>query len=667
MKTTTFVHNNIALALFASISLTLLTACGGGSSTDTPVVITPPPPPAPTFPTQVAMPTVSVVNDSGSLVLAESGLSLYTFDNDSLNTSTCDGTPDDTTTCAGKWPPLLAADGATANNTMTIITRSNGEKQWALKGQPLYQWHDDKALGDIGGDNINNVWHLARPMPLMTTSLNNVNTYVGDQTIASVTSAADVLTAFRVDKTGFTLYTFDNDTINSSNCSGDCINIWPPLLADAGARAEAPLSLVDVANGNKQWAYKGKPLYFFANDNAAGETNGNEINNIWHTATQEPAIQRTTVNNGRFLSATGQVDVLMSNNGSITDFSVTTMDKDGFALYTFDNDSNEMSNCAGQCLEIWPAFLPSATDQTIGDFTQFARSDGTMQWAYQGKPLYFFKNDLARGDINGDGVNGIWHLVLPMTDPAPSVTTNIVQEKNALGATITVNGNVHVMLRDANGVDFIDSIVDKSNFALYTFDNDSAATSNCMDSCLDAWPPLLADANDVASAPYSIITRANGMMQWAINGMPLYFFSSDTTAADTNGENVNSTWHVARPAPVKVDDNAKGKLLAAHGNVLDSLGKTAAQLTGLTLYTFDSDVANSGMSNCFDGCATTWPPLYASSAEQAFGDYTIISRSENNTTTLQWAYQGLPLYFYVGDSAIGDTNGDYTGWTIARP
>jgi len=106
MKTTAFTHHKITLVIIANLSLTLLSACGGGSSADTPVVTpppaTPPPAPTPSFPTQVAMPAVSVVNDNGSLVLAETGLSLYTFDNDSLNTSTCEGTVDDTATCAGK-------------------------------------------------------------------------------------------------------------------------------------------------------------------------------------------------------------------------------------------------------------------------------------------------------------------------------------------------------------------------------------------------------------------------------------------------------------------------------------------------------------------------------------------------------------------------------------
>ncbi len=160
--------NLIGLILLASLVLSMLTACGGGSSDsdggggDT----------QGSFPTQVAKPSASVVNDNGSLILAQTGLSLYTFDNDSVNTSTCEGSPDDTDTCAGRWPPLLASDGAVANSEMTIITRSDSAKQWAYKGLPLYHWFQDSAQGDVNGDGINGVWRLARPMPLMTTSIN---------------------------------------------------------------------------------------------------------------------------------------------------------------------------------------------------------------------------------------------------------------------------------------------------------------------------------------------------------------------------------------------------------------------------------------------------------------------------------------------------------------
>ena len=646
--------------LIFSVAVVVLSACGGGggggssSINDDPYIEPPPPSPTTVFPSQISKPNVTVVNDNGSLIIAESGLSLYTFDNDEINSSSCEGTPDDTDTCAGQWPPLLAGEGAEIDELMTIVTRSEGDMQWAYKGQPLYHWYQDSAQGDIGGDGINNVWHLARPTPLMSANLSGVNSYIGNETILSVSDSSGVLSQMRTDKAGFALYTFDNDPVNDTACAGDCINIWPPLLADTGAMAMPPLSIVEVSNGNMQWVYKGKPLYFFVNDNAAGDVNGDEVNNIWHIATQEPAIQRTTAN-GRSLSATGMVNVSSLAN------TVTAMDKDGFSLYVFDNDTMGTSTCIDGCLDIWPAFVANEEDVAIGEFSLISRNDGTKQWAFQDMPLYFFKNDFARGEINGDGLNGIWHLI-------PPINTVLKQEINTLGATLTLEGAVHTLIRDENTNEFVDSIANKTGIALYTFDNDTAGVSLCEGDCLAAWPPLIADKTDVATAPFSIITRSNGSKQWAINDMALYFFTPDETADDIKGENVNAIWHVARPAPIKVDDHeTEGPLLVAHGDVLDSIGKTADELKGLTLYTFDADVKNSGVSVCFDGCAATWPPIYAISPEQAFGDYTIISRAENDTITYQWSYQGLPLYFYIGDSEMGDTTGDYPSWTIARP
>jgi len=235
------INNNIKHFLLSSLVIAALSACGGGggsTTTEDPYVPpAPTTPPADEFPSQLAKPNTMVINDSGSLIIAESGLSLYTFDNDMVDTSTCDGTSGDFDTCAGLWPPLLADDGAIPDESMTLITRSDNAMQWAYQGQPLYHWYQDSAQGDVGGDGINGVWHLARPLPLISTDIAGMAAYVGSQTIASVSDAAGVLTPMRIDKSGFTLYTFDNDPIDDSACAGDCINIWPPLLADAGAKA----------------------------------------------------------------------------------------------------------------------------------------------------------------------------------------------------------------------------------------------------------------------------------------------------------------------------------------------------------------------------------------------------------------------------------------------
>jgi len=90
------------------------------------------------------------------------------------------------------------------------------------------------------------------------------------------------------------------------------------------------------------------------------------------------------------------------------------MDSKGMTLYTFDNDKEpNKSACAGNCLMNWPALKAEASDKNIGDFTVITRDDGTRQWAYKGKPLYYFAMDKAAGDKNGDGRGMVWHIAKP--------------------------------------------------------------------------------------------------------------------------------------------------------------------------------------------------------------------------------------------------------------
>ncbi len=169
----------------------------------------------------------------------------------------------------------------------------------------------------------------------------------------------------------------------------------------------------------------------------------------------------------------------------------------------------------------------------------------------------------------------------------------------------------------------------------------------------------------MAQAPYSIITRASGLKQWALDDKPLYFFAGDTSASDAKGEGVSGKWIVARGAPIAVSNHTtKDKIFIAHGSLITVSGAADTLHNNLTLYTFDKDIAGSGKSTCNGGCVVTWPPLYATATAKAFGDFTIIAR---DTGEKQWAYKGEPLYFFVGDSAPGDVAGEYTEWTIARP
>lgn len=87
---------------------------------------------------------------------------------------------------------------------------------------------------------------------------------------------------------------------------------------------------------------------------------------------------------------------------------------------------------------------------------------------------------------------------------------------------------------------------------------------------------------------------------------------------------------------------------------------------GMTLYTFDRDVAGSGKSVCNGPCAQNWPPLMAAADAQSKGDWTVITRDDGGR---QWAYKGKPLYFWVRDQKAGDRTGDGFNnvWRLARP
>ncbi|MBS1130894.1 MAG: hypothetical protein H6R16_1896 [Proteobacteria bacterium] len=85
---------------------------------------------------------------------------------------------------------------------------------------------------------------------------------------------------------GMTLYTFDKDAAGSgkSLCNGPCATNWPPLFAMDGDMASGDYSVVNRDDGKKQWAFKGKPLYYWAKDQKPGDRTGDGFNNVWHTA-----------------------------------------------------------------------------------------------------------------------------------------------------------------------------------------------------------------------------------------------------------------------------------------------------------------------------------------------------------------------------------------------
>ncbi|MDQ0113775.1 plastocyanin/azurin family copper-binding protein [Paenibacillus harenae] len=209
----------------------------------------------------------------------------------------------------------------------------------------------------------------------------------------------DKLGKYFTDKNGRALYFFTKDAEDVNSCQGDCLKNWP-IYYDANLQIPAWLNKADFAvitrtDGTKQLTYKNWPLYYFVKDSKPGDVTGEGVGGVWFAAKSDYAIMLgTSKEAGNYLT-----------------------DDYGRALYYFDKDTSGKSVCEGNCLVNWPAYSTSSVSvpSTIkgSDIGTITRSDGSKQASIKGFPLYYFINDKAHGDLNGQGVNDVWYIVDP--------------------------------------------------------------------------------------------------------------------------------------------------------------------------------------------------------------------------------------------------------------
>jgi predicted lipoprotein with Yx(FWY)xxD motif len=87
------------------------------------------------------------------------------------------------------------------------------------------------------------------------------------------------------DDNGHSLYVYDRDPAGSSVCVGQCASMWPPVAAPQDARRIGDWTPTRRTDGSSQWAYKGKPVYTFSGDTAAGQANGASMGGVWRLLT----------------------------------------------------------------------------------------------------------------------------------------------------------------------------------------------------------------------------------------------------------------------------------------------------------------------------------------------------------------------------------------------
>jgi predicted lipoprotein with Yx(FWY)xxD motif len=144
------------------------------------------------------------------------------------------------------------------------------------------------------------------------------------------------------------------------------------------------------------------------------------------TATTAPAVATAAPTAGAAADTAVKV-------ARIQGFGLFLTDNADRTLYAYANDTKDTSNCTGSCSQNWPPFIAHATPQAPSGINAsllvtFKRPDGTLQVEYDSHPLYYFAGDKNTGDVKGQGIGNLWHVLSPRGNPmmnafSPSATS----------------------------------------------------------------------------------------------------------------------------------------------------------------------------------------------------------------------------------------------------
>lgn len=210
--------------------------------------------------------------------------------------------------------------------------------------------------------------------------------------------------AIYTDENGFSLYIRHTDLPEKITCTLSCTQFWEPLITSVtttGISGDFDIILRD--DGASQWMLLNYPLYLHRGDATAGSVLGDGFENEWALARPVPT-SSNTVDGEEALVALGAT--LAGTNSSVR------ANRDGYTLYVFDNDVAGTSSCTGACATNWPPLYADTGVVASGRYSVIARDDGSAQWAYDGKALYFWQGDSAAGEFSGASVAN-WNVARP--------------------------------------------------------------------------------------------------------------------------------------------------------------------------------------------------------------------------------------------------------------
>ncbi|MEQ8507827.1 MAG: hypothetical protein RIB43_02385 [Rhodospirillaceae bacterium] len=276
--------------------------------------------------------------------------------------------------CLETWVPLQASANEQGEGLWSVIKRPDDSFQWAYKDRPLYTYVKDTfPQARLGDGQARGRWQVLFEMRHVP---------------AGMTIEATALGYVLADHKGRTLYS--RTVSGNSEAPQKLSNHWSAFEAPWLAMDQGDWTIRTIAEGARQWSYKGDPLFTYDKDNDPQDIHGHGLDGQWSAVILEPAPGLPP------WITVQQVDL-----------GLAYANEEGLTIYApVDiNAIKAAQTCPEECMKAnWRAILAKSEDQSVGNWVIIENEAGQMQWSYKGQLLYTHTRDQKPGDMKGNGI-----------------------------------------------------------------------------------------------------------------------------------------------------------------------------------------------------------------------------------------------------------------------
>ena len=345
-------------------------------------------------------------------------------------------------------------------------------------------------------------------------------------------------------------------------------------------------------------------------------------------------------------------------------------DANGSSVFYFTSDEVSVVTGGEASVDKFQPLL-AATGASAFDDWSLIHHQGSMQWAYQSRPLYTWSREQEPGEIALNvalyeyGDDGKEFGVRTITADAlmPPEGWQVARFTPAASIDLPDGIDLSLVLSGQGAV-----LTNFAGFSLYAFDDNSGNPElSCTNkACYEQWSPIAAPALAIGVGDFSIIERVDGTRQWTFQGKPLFRFQADLLPGDVHGREAHEHLQLAllkenfRPEGIAVTT------LPGYGDILALNGMTLYAGSAFEKYWGGRNLRGSFQITYFKGkrlggnacvsaeCLQSWSPFTAAADARSSGFWEVITREDSSR---QWAYKGFALYTHSYDEVPGHIRG----------